>query len=105
MAKYQKVIDWISKNIDNGTLKPGSRIPSENELCAKFGLSRQTVRHAILMLAEEGLLESRRGSGTYVADQKADEQPAATRRKAPAAARRVPVQYTPRIPTARCPGC
>ena len=73
MAKYQKVIDWISKNIDNGTLKPGSRIPSENELCAKFGLSRQTVRHAILMLAEEGLLESRRGSGTYVADQKADD--------------------------------
>ena len=46
MAKYKKVIDWINKNLDNGTLKPGSRIPSENELCAKFGLSRQTVRHA-----------------------------------------------------------
>jgi len=73
MAKYKKVIDWINKNLDNGTLKPGSRIPSENELCAKFGLSRQTVRHAILKLAEEGLLESRRGSGTYVTDQKAED--------------------------------
>ncbi len=71
VAKYQLVYDWINKNIDNGTLKPGSRVPSENELCEKFGLSRQTVRHAIQMLSEEGLLESRRGSGTYVADQKA----------------------------------
>ena len=55
MAKYQQVIDWINQNIDNGTLKPGERIPSENELCEQFGLSRQTVRHAIAMLSSEGL--------------------------------------------------
>ncbi len=74
MAKYQKVIEWINKNIDSGTLKPGEKIPSENELCKMFDLSRQTVRHAILMLSEEGLLESRRGSGTYVADQRAEDE-------------------------------
>ena len=73
MAKYQKVIDWITENIDSGALKPGERIPSENELCNRFDLSRQTIRHAISKMAEDGLLESRRGSGTYVADQRADD--------------------------------
>ena len=73
LAKYQKVIDWISENIDSGSLKSGEKIPSENELCDMFGLSRQTIRHAIQKLSEEGLLESRRGSGTYVADQCADD--------------------------------
>ncbi|SFC09750.1 GntR family transcriptional regulator [Butyrivibrio sp. YAB3001] len=72
MAKYQTIIDWINKNIDEGKLSPGEKIPSENILCEKFGLSRQTVRHAISKLSEDGLLESRRGSGTYVADQRAD---------------------------------
>ncbi len=73
MAKYQNIIDWINKEIDNGNLQPGEKIPSENELCEKFGLSRQTVRHAIGKMSEDGLLESRRGSGTYVADQRAVE--------------------------------
>ena len=73
MAKYQKVIDWITENIDTGALKPGERIPSENELCSRFDLSRQTIRHAISKMAEDGLLESRRGSGTYVADQRAED--------------------------------
>ncbi len=73
MAKYQKVIEWITENIDSGVLKPGEKIPSENELCAKFDLSRQTIRHAIAQMAEDGLLESRRGSGTYVADQRAED--------------------------------
>ena len=53
MSKYQKVIDWINQNIDNGALRPGEKIPSENELCEQFGLSRQTVRHAILKLSED----------------------------------------------------
>ncbi len=73
MAKYQKIIDWLNKNIDEGRLRPGEKIPSENELCEMFGLSRQTVRHAIAKLSEEGLLESVRGSGTYVSDQHAEE--------------------------------
>ena len=73
LAKYQKIIDWINENIDSGRLGSGDKIPSENELCEKFGLSRQTVRHAICQLAEDGVLESRRGSGTYVADQHAED--------------------------------
>jgi len=73
VSKYQKVIDWLTENIDSGNLKPGERIPSENELCTRFDLSRQTIRHAIAKMAEDGLLESRRGSGTYIADQRAEE--------------------------------
>ncbi len=71
MAKYKQIIEWITGKIDTGELRPGQKIPSENELCAQFGLSRQTVRHAIAGMVEDGLLESRRGSGTYVADQRA----------------------------------
>ena len=73
MSKYKLLIEWINKSIDEGTLKPGDKIPSENELCEKFDFSRQTVRHAISRLAADGLLESRRGSGTYVSDQYADD--------------------------------
>ena len=73
MAKYQSIIDWINNEIDKGNLQPGDKIPSENELCGRFNLSRQTVRHAIARMSEDGLLESRRGSGTYVADQRAGE--------------------------------
>ncbi len=73
VAKYQKVIEWITENIDSGVLRPGERIPSENELCDRFDLSRQTIRHAIAQMAEDGLLESRRGSGTYVSDIRAQE--------------------------------
>lgn len=73
MAKYQKIIDWITENIDTGMLAPGEKLPSENELCMRFDLSRQTVRHAIARLSEEGLLESRQGSGTYVSDLRAED--------------------------------
>lgn len=73
MSKYQKVIDWLNKCIDEESLKPGDKIPSENVLCEQFGLSRQTIRHAISKLSEDGLLESRRGSGTYVSDQHAED--------------------------------
>ncbi len=71
MSKYQSVINWLTEQIDSGRLGPGEKIPSENELCGRFGLSRQTVRHAISKLIEDGLVESRQGSGTYVSDQRA----------------------------------
>ncbi len=66
MAKYQEVIGWITEQIDSGILQPGMKIPSENTLCERFGISRQTARHAIGRLEAKGILESRRGSGTYV---------------------------------------
>jgi GntR family transcriptional regulator, transcriptional repressor for pyruvate dehydrogenase complex len=50
-----------------GHYQPGDRLPSERELAEGLGLSRPTLREAIRRLTEAGLLESRRGSGTYVA--------------------------------------
>lgn len=65
-AKYVQVMQQIKDEIVNGYRKPGQRISSENELCRDFQVSRQTVRQALGLLEEEGLLERRRGSGTYV---------------------------------------
>ena len=45
--KYEVVIAWIRRELSEGRLKPGDRIPSENMLQEKFGVSRQTVRKAL----------------------------------------------------------
>jgi GntR family transcriptional regulator, transcriptional repressor for pyruvate dehydrogenase complex len=51
-----------------GQYQPGDRLPPERDLASGLGLSRPTLREAIRRLTEAGILESRRGSGTYVAD-------------------------------------
>lgn len=64
--KYISLVNWIKNKISIRELHPGDKLYSENELSEMFGLSRQTVRHAIGILEEEGLVERVRGSGTYV---------------------------------------
>lgn len=66
--KYKIVVDWIMENIQNGSLKKGDKLPSENELSRKFGLSRQTIRHAIETLEHQKLLVRIQGSGTYIGE-------------------------------------
>lgn len=66
MSKYELLTEWLREKIESGEFKPGERILSENEMCAIFGISRQTVRQSIGILENEGYLERRRGSGTYV---------------------------------------
>lgn len=58
--------EYILSHINEGDWAPSDKIPSENELCATLGVSRSSVRSAIYALSNAGLLESRRGSGTYV---------------------------------------
>lgn len=71
--KYLAVRDHLRALIGAG-LRVGAAIPSERELCARFGVSRMTVRQAVDALVVEGLLERVQGSGTYVAEPKVDLQ-------------------------------
>ena len=64
-AKYEEIVDWITEKIENGELSDGDKIYSENKLVSIFQVSRQTVRHAISVLIDKGLVVSIRGSGTY----------------------------------------
>lgn len=64
--KYEIVYNFIKNGILSGDFKYSDKLMSENELSARFSLSRSTVRHAIELLTNEGFLEKRHGSGTYV---------------------------------------
>ncbi len=67
-AKYMQVVHWVKERIEQKEFCPNEKIPSEHELSEQFALSRQTIRHAISILEEEGILTRVRGSGTYVSD-------------------------------------
>lgn len=65
-AKYEEIADCIMEEVRAGTLQPGEKIYSENELVAMFGVSRQTARHAVSVLEQRGIVRRKRGSGTYI---------------------------------------
>ena len=60
------VVRSIKKQIESKQLLPGEKLMSENELAERYKLSRQTIRHALSVLIDEGYLKSRQGSGTFV---------------------------------------
>jgi len=64
---YYQVSQLIRQSIESGELKPGDQIPTELELEMKLGISRSTVRRAILDLVYEGLVVRHRAKGTIVA--------------------------------------
>ena len=66
IPKYMALVNWIRRKIESKELSYGEKLYSENTLSSMFGISRQTVRQAIKLLERENILESRRGSGTYV---------------------------------------
>lgn len=65
MKKHEQVGSWIRKNIIENKLAPGEKLPSESQLCAQFGVSRNAVRQAIRDLAQEGWVQTERGVGTF----------------------------------------
>ena len=71
---YIQIHDQIKSEIEQGIWKIGDRLPSERELAVKFNVSRMTLRQAIQNLADEGILERKIGSGTYVARKKVQEK-------------------------------
>lgn len=71
---YSQLKDRLRADLVTGRLRPHQQLPSERELCARFRVSRMTVRQALLDLAREGLIYSRVGKGTFVSEPKIDQQ-------------------------------
>lgn len=69
---YAQLKEVLREKIEQGEWLPGTRIPSEQELCASLGVSRTVVRQALNEMAYEGLLVREQGRGTFVASQKLD---------------------------------
>lgn len=63
---YEKIVVQIRSLIEDGTLKPNDRLPSERELAKKLGCSRTSLREACRVLESEGLIVSKAGGGRFV---------------------------------------
>ena len=66
--KYYDLMEDLRRQITAGRLKPGDKLPSENELSAQYQVSRQTVRKALEILEDEGLTYAEHGRGTFVTE-------------------------------------
>jgi DNA-binding FadR family transcriptional regulator len=65
--RYEEVADRIAADIRAGRLSPGERLPSERELARRLGVGRASVREAIAALQVAGMIDTRPGSGSFVA--------------------------------------
>ena len=74
LPAYMKIHDQIKKDIDNHRWAIGERLPSERDLAEQFDVSRMTLRQAVSLLVEEGVLERRVGSGTFVSSTRVQEK-------------------------------
>src|SRR5438132_8006132 len=64
----EQVVIQVRDMVREGKLRPGDRLPPERELAKRLGISRASLRHGLRFLAAMGVLSSRHGSGTYIAD-------------------------------------
>ncbi len=65
--KYLRIHRDLSDRITSGQWAAGSPLPSQQQLAAEFGVSVMTLRQALQLLADDGLIQTRHGAGTYVA--------------------------------------
>jgi DNA-binding GntR family transcriptional regulator len=63
---YLRVLEDLRMRIREGVLEPGARVPSRNAIIARYGVGETAAKHALQVLATEGLIEARAGSGSYV---------------------------------------
>src|ERR1700761_6903882 len=66
VALWRQVADGIERGIADGMFAPGEKLPGEMEIAETYRVNRHTVRRALAVLAERGLVRAERGSGTYV---------------------------------------
>lgn len=74
LPRYYQLKEIIRERIRGGEWTPGSLIPSERELCERYGISRMTARQSISELVNEGLLYREQGRGTFVGHPKIAQQ-------------------------------
>lgn len=70
VALYIQLADLLAKQIEDGKLKPRQPVPSETHLQQEYGVSRGTVRAAVRLLRERGLVVTLPARGSYVAERK-----------------------------------
>lgn len=63
---YEQVLDRLRNHVAEGGLRAGDRLPPERDLAARLGVSRASVKQAIVVLEVQGLVEARHGGGTYL---------------------------------------
>jgi DNA-binding GntR family transcriptional regulator len=63
---YFQLAELLEQEIASGRWEAGMRLPSEPELCERYGLSRTTIRQALARLEQRGLIDRRKGQGTFV---------------------------------------
>ncbi|KRQ96292.1 phosphonate metabolism transcriptional regulator PhnF [Bradyrhizobium valentinum] len=68
ITRWRQVGETLMREIDQGLLAPGDKLPAEMELQERFGVARQTVRRALSHLRNEGILDVQLGRGTFVAN-------------------------------------
>jgi DNA-binding GntR family transcriptional regulator len=66
IPQYRRLYEVLRKQIVDGTYVPGNLLPSENDLCAQFSITRPTVRHALDALLNEGMIRKHKGKGSIV---------------------------------------
>ena len=64
--KHERVARVLAREIRSGVVRPGTQLPGEVELAKRFSVSRNTVRAALAVLAEDELIATRTGKGSYV---------------------------------------
>ena len=65
-GRYAQVAGKLRAAIVAGRLRPGARLPSERALAEEFGVSRATIVSALQLLRRDGMIETRRGAGSWV---------------------------------------
>jgi len=72
-TRYREIERFLRSQVEGA--RPGAPLPSEAELCERFSVSRMTVRQALQELTNDGLVERRRGQGTFVAHRPVHRRP------------------------------
>jgi GntR family transcriptional regulator len=72
-TRYREIERYLRTQVEGA--RPGAPLPSEAELCERFSVSRMTVRQALQELTNDGLVERRRGQGTFVAHRPVHRRP------------------------------